>query len=671
MRKGQVTAANRPAARPLWAWSLHRRTQFLLDLLTLAVAFVLAYLLRFDFSIPERTRESVLIQLPFVVLIQFSALLLVRIYNFVWRYVGIREVEAFLRAALFSMLPLLALRVGLPDSYQSWRVPLSVILMDTVLAFGGLLSMRVLRRVLYERYERDNRAQLGGDGRSKPVLLVGAGRAGILAVREIHNRGDMDLVPVGFVDDDPLKQGMVIHGVRVLGTSHDIPRLVRELPIDHVILTMVDASTESIRRIAGICERERLKVRTVPGLYEVLAGKVSISRFRDVEIEDLLGRDPVQLDVALLERFLTGKSILVSGAGGSIGSELARQIARFKPARLVLLERAEFALFEIDRELRALWPGLEVAARVGDVCDRQRVREVLAETRPDAVFHAAAHKHVPMMETNPAEAVKNNVLGTHCLGSMAGEAGVEAFILVSTDKAVRPTSVMGASKRLAELVVQKLDGDHAATRFLAVRFGNVLDSAGSVIRIFREQIEHGGPVTVTHPEMKRYFMTIPEASQLVLQAGAMGEGGEIFVLDMGEPVKIVDLAEKMIRLSGFEPDLDVDIIFSGMRPGEKLFEEIELAGEEMAKTRHPKIFVGRLRPHPAQQVAAALDRLREVVAGGHDADAVRRLLGKLVPEAALGRPDGAASEPVAAHAAEPVSRSTSPASPPVPSADPA
>jgi len=287
------------------------------------------------------------------------------------------------------------------------------------------------------------------------------------------------------------------------------------------------------------------------------------------------------------------------------------------------------------------------------------------------VFHAAAHKHVPMMETNPAEAVKNNVLGTHCLGSMAGEAGVEAFILVSTDKAVRPTSVMGASKRLAELVVQKLDGDHAATRFLAVRFGNVLDSAGSVIRIFREQIEHGGPVTVTHPEMKRYFMTIPEASQLVLQAGAMGEGGEIFVLDMGEPVKIVDLAEKMIRLSGFEPDLDVDIIFSGMRPGEKLFEEIELAGEEMAKTRHPKIFVGRLRPHPAQQVAAALDRLREVVAGGHDADAVRRLLGELVPEAAFGRPDGAASEPVAAHAAEPVSRSTSPASPPVPSADPA
>lgn len=626
--------------RRLWSWSLHRRTQFVLDLATLTAAFLLAYLLRFDFRIPERSLGYAMVQLPLVVLLQFSALLLLRVYNFVWRYVGIREIETFLRAAVYSALPLFALRFGLPDAYQAWRVPLSVIVMDTVLAFGGLLAMRVLRRVLYERYERDYRALDAADeGRTKPVLLVGAGRAGILAVREIQNRGDMDLVPMGFVDDDPLKQGMVIHGVRVLGSSQDIPRLARDLPVDHVILTMVDAGPEAVRRIVGICERERLKVRTVPGLYEVLAGKVSISRFRDVEIEDLLGRDPVQLEETLLETFLTGKTVMVTGAGGSIGSELVRQIARFNPRRLVLFERAEFALFEIDRELRTLWPELAVDARVGDVCDGARVEEVLAEVGPEVIFHAAAHKHVPLMEVNPAEAVKNNVLGTRALGEAAGRHGVEAFILISTDKAVRPTSVMGTTKRLAELVVQKLDGDHPATRFLAVRFGNVLDSAGSVIGIFRRQIAQGGPVTVTHPEMRRYFMTIPEASQLVLQAGAMGRGGEIFVLDMGEPVAILELAEKMIRLSGFEPDLDVAIHFTGVRPGEKLFEEIELEGEDMSKTRHPKIFVGQLQPRPAEWVDATVARLRDV-AGGGDPEAVRRTLAELVPESELnGDPD--------------------------------
>jgi len=620
--------------RPVWAWSLHRRTQFVLDLVTLALAFTLAYLLRFDFDVPERARQSGLIQLPLVVLLQFVALYLARVYTFVWRYVGIREIDAFVRAAVISALPLIALRYGLPDSYQEWRVPLSVTLMDTVLAFGGLLTLRVVRRMLYERFERDYRAHAGDGSRRKPVLLVGAGRAGVLAVREIQGRGDMDLEPVGFVDDDPLKRGMVIHGVRVLGSTQEIPRLAREMPLDHVILTIADAAPEALRRIVEICERERLKVRTIPGLYEVLAGKVSLSRFRDVDIQDLLGRDPVQLDQGSLERFLTGKRVMVTGAGGSIGAELARQVARFRPERLLLYERAEFALFEIDRELRQLWPASRFEALVGDVCDADRVREVLNEHLPDVIFHAAAHKHVPLMEANPAEAVKNNVLGTRCLGRLAGESGVDAFILVSTDKAVRPTSVMGASKRLAELVTQRLDAQFASTRYLAVRFGNVLDSAGSVIRIFREQISHGGPLTVTHPDMQRYFMTIPEASQLVLQAGAMGEGGEIFVLDMGEPVRILDLAEKMITLSGFEPGKDVQIAFTGLRPGEKLFEEIELEGEGMAKTHHPKIFVGRFRPYPADRLDAALERLEEESRVGHEAR-VRQTLAELLPEATL------------------------------------
>lgn len=621
---------------PIWAWSLHRRTQFLLDLGVLTAAFLLAYLLRFDFHVPQYAREYALVQLPLVVLLQFCALFLVRIYNFVWRYVGLREVKPFAYAAALSVLPVLVLRLGLPATYQAWKVPLSVIVVDTVLAFGGLLALRVLRRMLYERFEREHRSQHSDGGRRKRVLLAGAGRAGVLAVREIQNRGDMDLAPVGFVDDDPLKQSMVIHGVEVLGTTADIPRLAGELDLDHVILTIADAAPEATRRIVEICERQRLKVRTVPGLYEVLAGKVSISRFRDVAIEDLLGRDPVQLDTAALERFLTGKRVMVTGAGGSIGAELSRQIARFRPECLLLVERAEFALFEIHRQLAELWPELVTEPLVGDVCDRDRMDEVLETWRPEVIFHAAAHKHVPLMETNPAEAVKNNTLGTHTLGELAAGAGVEAFILVSTDKAVRPTSVMGASKRLAELVVQRLDAGHPGTRFLAVRFGNVLDSAGSVIRIFRQQIAQGGPVTVTHRDMRRYFMTIPEASQLVLQAGAMGEGGEIFVLDMGEPVRIVDLAEKMIRLSGFEPGHEIEIVYTGVRPGEKLSEELELDGEALDRTLHPKIFVGRFRPLPEERTDEILDHLRAVVRRGAGRNALIAHLGELLPEARLG-----------------------------------
>jgi len=633
-----------------WRHVLHRRTQVLLDLAVLTAAFVLAYLLRFDFEVPDKARLAGLTQLPAVVLLQFAVLLAVRAYSLVWRYIGIREIDTFVRAALYSAAPVLALRLFLPDAYSAWRVPLSVIVIDTVLAFGGLVALRVVRRMLYERFERQGRARdslaRNGKGRKKPVLLVGAGRAGVLAVREIVGRGDMDIEPVGFVDDDPLKHGTVIHGLRVLGTTHDIPEIARRLPIDHVILTIADAAPESLRRIVEICERERLKVRSIPGLYELLQGKVAFSRFHDVDLEDLLGRDPVKLDVDALEAFLTGKTVMVTGAGGSIGSELARQIARFRPARLVLFERAEFALFDVDREIRGLWPDLGVEPVVGDVRDDERVRQVLAAVRPDVIFHAAAHKHVPLMESNPAEAVKNNVLGTDTLGRLAGEAGVEAFILISTDKAVRPTSVMGATKRVAELVVQDLDREIPDTRFLAVRFGNVLGSAGSVIEIFRDQISHGGPVTVTHPEMKRYFMTIPEAAQLVLQAGAMGEGGEIFVLDMGEPVRILDLAEKMITLSGFTPGEDIEIRVTGTRPGEKLFEEIGLDGEGMEKTRHPKIFIGRLNPHPTERLADAIVRLEDLAAAGRGAE-IRAYLAALLPEASLtleGNPQDAARD---------------------------
>lgn len=641
---GPETATQTAPGGPLWTRHLRRELQFALDLSVLAVAFVLAYLLRFDFQIPEPYVEWLLVQLPVVMLVQFLVVLFTGMYQYVWRYVGMSELLAFLRGAVYSAAPLVLLRLGLSDAYQPWRIPLSVILMDTLFAFGGLLALRVLRRGLYERYERVRRQsdQRGPAARRKPVLLVGAGRAGVLAVKEIKGRGDMDVEPVGFVDDDPLKRGTVIQGLKVLGATADLPTLVRQHAIDHVIITIAAADAAAIRRIVETCERCRTRVRIIPGLYEILAGRIAISRFRDIQIEDLLGREPVRLDDDELRAFLTGKSVLVSGAGGSIGAELCRQAARFEPRRLALVERAEAALFEIDRELRYLWPNLAIEPLVADVGDAERMRAVLADETPQVILHAAAHKHVPMMERHPEEAVKNNVVATHTLGRLAGEVGVEAFVLISTDKAVRPASVMGASKRLAELVVQGLDAEFPASRFLAVRFGNVMGSTGSVIPIFRQQIARGGPVTVTHPDVQRYFMTPAEAAQLVLEAGAIGRGGEILILDMGQPVRILQLAEDMITLSGFQPYREIPIEFTGLRPGEKLFEELQLEGEAIGRTRHPKIFVGRLQALPLQQVEAALARLEALAREGRSG-AIRDLLHALLPEATLAtRPEGRA-----------------------------
>ena len=615
--------------------------QAFLDLSLLLAAFIAAYLLRFDFKIPPEELRNFVTQMPLVVLLQFVALTISGARSSIWRYTDLAHVKSFVYAALGSLVVVALLRLGLPKPHQAWRVPLSVNLIDVLLAFGGAYAMRVLRRAEYEYKQK--RVQLkrhingNGNGKRKSkrsVLLIGAGRAGSLAAKEIEARGDLDLEIKGFVDDDRAKLGRsVVQGRRVLGTTQDLPRLVHTHGINHVVITIAHASRHQIHRIVRICEEIPVKVRIIPELYEIIEGRVEISRIRDVEIEDLLGREPVQLDTESISRELAGKTVMVTGAGGSIGSELARQVQRFAPAHLLLVERAEFALFDIDSELRADNPNRSIVPLVADVGDESRMRAIFNLYRPHVVIHSAAHKHVPLMENNSTEAVQNNTLNTRLLADMAGEFSAEVFVLISTDKAVRPTSIMGATKRAAELIVQDLNRQYD-TRFVAVRFGNVIGSAGSVIPIFREQIRNGGPVTITDKRMKRYFMTIPESAQLVLQASVIGQGGEVFILHMGEPVRIMDLAETLITLSGLKPHEDIQIVETGMRPGEKLYEELSFETEETVPTSHPKIFINKLATPEPETVRTALKVLARLVRERNE-DELRRFLNGLLPEARL------------------------------------
>jgi FlaA1/EpsC-like NDP-sugar epimerase len=615
-------------------WYSRRPAQFLADLAVLSCAFILACMPTINIKAADFLLDRTLSQLPFVVLVQLTAMFVVGAYSIIWRYVGIEDLKFFLKAALISGTVLIALRFLLAYSdFRHWQIPISVILIDAVLGFGGILSMRVLRRVAYELGDKDRFFKKRPHVKRKPALIVGAGRSGAALAKDMARRSEAELEIRGFIDDDRGKKGGSVNAIKVLGSTSDLPRLVKELEVEQIVIAIDNAQAKEIRRILDVCSTIPVKAQIVPSLNEIAHGRVSVSRVRDVRIDDLLGREPVQLDGDNLNEFLSGRSVLVTGAGGSIGSELVRQIGRFGPGSVLLVERNEFSLFQIGREIENDFPEINFVPLLADIGDEPRMRWIFEKYRPEVIFHAAAHKHVPLMELNAAEAVKNNILATKLVASLAGEYGSNDFVLISTDKAVNPTSVMGASKRVAELVVQNLNQIYP-TKYIAVRFGNVLGSAGSVVPIFREQIQEGRAVTVTHRDMSRYFMTIPEASQLVMQAGAIGAGGEIFILDMGEPVRILDLAEDMIRLSGLTPYEDVDIRFTGVRKGEKLFEELEITGENLLKTRHPKIYIGKIATHTNEEVGILLQEFRQAVDERSDGK-IRRIFNRYLSEAAL------------------------------------
>jgi FlaA1/EpsC-like NDP-sugar epimerase len=599
--------------------SPHRLWQLLVDAAIVAASWWLAFHLRFDHRLPliysrlfDRTILLVL-GIKLLVFIGFG------FYNRWWRYVSIRDMWAAVRGVVVACL-VADVTVYLASPYHSLRLPRSIAAIDLLITLALVAGSRLLARTVIER------PGLTMVARGKEVVVVGAGDAGRLIVQEMQRSRMLNYTPIGFVDDDPRKRHTRILGVRVLGTIDDLPHVLREHRPDEVLIAMPSVSGEVRRRIVETAQQLRIVVKTLPGLYELISGDLNLAgQIRPVQVEDVLGREQVEVDFHEVAAYLEGHTVLVTGAGGSIGSELCRQIARVRPSRLILVDNAEGPLFEIERELVSERDFTAALTKLIDVKDRKTLRrEVFEKYRPTVVFHAAAYKHVAMLETHPLESVRNNVVGTRVVVELAAEFGVERFVFVSTDKAVNPKTVMGQSKALCEWIVESFGHRRdVSTRFVAVRFGNVLNSSGSVIPIFRKQIERGGPVTVTHPEMTRYFMTIPEAVSLVVQAGAIGGRGQVFVLDMGEPVRIVELAQNMIRLSGKEPRLpddpatssrDVQIVFTGAKPGEKYHEELWSEDDSVGETTHPKIL--RLSRPPVdpewlEQQLAELERLAD------------------------------------------------------------
>jgi FlaA1/EpsC-like NDP-sugar epimerase len=600
----------------------HRLWQLAADAALIVAAWYLAFRLRFDTPrIPPYYETLLWRSLPIVLVVQLAVFLLFGFYNRWWRYVSTRDMWTAVRGVAVACL-VSSLVVYFASPVAHVRLPRSVAIMDWLLLLAFVAGARMLARSILE-----HPAGKGIVARGKEVIVVGAGDAAQVMVKEMLKSPALGTTPIGLVDDDPRKQGLRVHGVRVLGTTSDLRRILREQHPDEVLIAMPSAPGETRQRVVDAALSEGVVVKTLPGLHELIAGDVDLApQVRPVQVEDVLGREQVEVDLESVASYVVDETVLVTGAGGSIGAELCRQIARIGCKRLILVDQGETPLFEIERELvdrRGFSPSVPVLADVGNL---QKMRQVFERYTPGVVFHAAAYKHVPLMEANPLESVRNNSIATRTIAQVAIEFGASRFVLVSTDKAVNPKTVMGQSKALCEWIVEAFGHrEDIPTRFVAVRFGNVLGSSGSVIPIFRRQIEHGGPVTVTHPEMTRFFMTIPEAVSLIVQAGAIGGRGEIFVLDMGEPVKIVDLARNMILLSGKDPDRDVRVEFVGARPGEKLHEELSSSDETVSATGHPKI---RLVTRPSIDVSWLEDELADLesmVEAGETLELVARL----------------------------------------------
>ena len=609
--------------------NVRRVGQVGVDAALLALAYYLAYVLRFDDAIPPRYERLLEDTIVLIVVMKVVIFALFGLYSKLWRFVDQRDFETILKAVVVSTVGLIVVlflfSIGRHDP------PRTVVALDFLLSLVFCAGARFAVRALVERPARGAILERAGN----EVLIVGAGNGGQQVAFELRRNPGLSSAPVGFVDDDPRKQGMRVAGLKVLGTTDTLPRVLDGVRPNEVIIAIPSAPGTVRQKVVMACRERGIPVRTLPTTFELLSGGVNLMRqVREVRVEDVLGREPVRVEIDRVGAYLRGRTVLVTGAGGSIGAELCRQIARVGPKLLVMVENSENALFEIRRELEEERHFNRAAAVLADCKDATRMREIVDEQQPSVVFHAAAYKHVPLMEENPVEAVRNNAVATRIVAAAAGEAGAERFVLVSTDKAVSPATVMGASKALAEWAVEAAQNRWKGTRYSAVRFGNVLGSSGSVVPIFRRQIAQGGPVTVTDEKMTRYFMTIPEAVQLIIRSGELSTGGEVFVLEMGEPVKILELARNMIRIAGLEPEVDVGIELIGRRPGEKLHEELFNPGERPQPTPAEKIVCAVRAPLEPEWVENAFARIEELVYAG-DAAALAGAVAELSAERAL------------------------------------
>jgi len=606
------------------------------DVVLFTVALCLSYLIRFEFSFDNIHVGQASSLLLWMVPLKVVIFMIGGLYSGMWRFTGIRDLWLLARACFLSTM-FIMLIILFTKGFQGYSR--GVFIADGIITFMLTGGVRMLIRSFYAvRVNQLTNTSLPVNARLTKVLIIGAGQAGEKILREVMDNYTLHYDVVGFIDDDPGKQGRTIHGIRVLGNVESLPLILRQENIQQILIAVPSAKGDQIRRIVEACQQSNTSYKILPGIGDLIDGRVSVKLLRDISYEDLLGRSPVHLNIKGIRNYLDGKTILVTGSGGSIGSELCRQIIQYQPGSVILVDSSEANLFNIQMEMQNEYYCRHCEAVLGQVQNASLMNDVFARYKPDVVFHAAAYKHVPMMEKNPWQAVYNNIVGSRVVMEMAVRYHVDRFVLVSTDKAVRPTNVMGASKRVTELIMQCQQGN--GTRFMAVRFGNVVGSSGSVIPFFRRQIEHGGPVTVTHPEVNRFFMTIPEASQMILQAGTMGEGGEVFILRMGTPVKIVDMARDLIRLSGKEPDVDIKIVFTGLREGEKLYEELITVGEDILPTSHEKVMVlrssnhfnGAGSPQSAKEcLYHEIDELVEIAAR-HDAKGIKVKLKEIVPE---------------------------------------